>query len=186
MIGGGRIVGGASAAEGQFPYQISLRRYDSHSCGGSIYNKRWIVTAGHCVDGASPVGMTVVAGSTRLSTGGDSYNVEKIIVHPSFNPWELTSDIAVLKVTEDIQFNEYVQPIPLSTQYVGESESVASGWGTTSYPGSIPDRLQFIELITLTNNECAERHASTGIPIVDTEICTLTKRGEGMCHGDSG
>lgn len=45
----GRIVGGGDAESGQFPYQISLRNRNSHTCGGSILNEKWILTAAHCV-----------------------------------------------------------------------------------------------------------------------------------------
>lgn len=44
-----RIVGGTKAREGQFPHQISLRRRGSHTCGGSIISKDYVVTAAHCV-----------------------------------------------------------------------------------------------------------------------------------------
>lgn len=44
-----RIVGGADATTGQFPYQISLRLTNIHNCGGSIIDNQWILTAGHCV-----------------------------------------------------------------------------------------------------------------------------------------
>lgn len=46
---GGRIVGGHDAEPGQFPYQISLRNRNSHTCGGSIIDEKWILTAAHCV-----------------------------------------------------------------------------------------------------------------------------------------
>ncbi|KAK9758549.1 Trypsin [Popillia japonica] len=55
-----RIVGGQNATEGQFPYQISLRYYGSHNCGGSILNKHWALTAAHCVDGYSVSALSVV------------------------------------------------------------------------------------------------------------------------------
>lgn len=44
----GRIVGGVATSISSFPWQISLQRSGSHSCGGSIYNANIIVTAAHC------------------------------------------------------------------------------------------------------------------------------------------
>lgn len=45
----GRIAGGKEAKEGQFPYQVSVRRSNYHLCGGSIIDDRTILTAAHCV-----------------------------------------------------------------------------------------------------------------------------------------
>lgn len=44
-----RIVGGQNAKNNQFPYQISLRLNNFHTCGGSIISKNYIITAAHCV-----------------------------------------------------------------------------------------------------------------------------------------
>lgn len=44
-----RVVGGRDAPEGAHPYQVSLRRGNSHYCGGVILNNRWVITAAHCV-----------------------------------------------------------------------------------------------------------------------------------------
>lgn len=53
-----RVVGGVNAEIGQFPYQVSLQRSDgSHTCGGSILDENFILTAAHCVvvgNGAEP------------------------------------------------------------------------------------------------------------------------------------
>jgi len=52
-----RIVGGMRANISEFPWQVAIKRisyYGGHrymlaSCGGSIINNQWILTAAHCV-----------------------------------------------------------------------------------------------------------------------------------------
>lgn len=50
--GNTRIVGGQEASLGQFPYQVVVYVIDSDGnafiCGGSIIDRNWILTAGHC------------------------------------------------------------------------------------------------------------------------------------------
>ena len=47
---GGRIVGGQDADEGEYPWQVSWRRVEGdgayHSCGGSVLNEDFVLTAG--------------------------------------------------------------------------------------------------------------------------------------------
>jgi hypothetical protein len=53
-VSGERIVGGRTARDGQFPWQISINRFNSMQtsfCGGSIIDKNTILTAAHCVSG---------------------------------------------------------------------------------------------------------------------------------------
>ncbi|XP_050663910.1 chymotrypsin-2-like [Leptidea sinapis] len=182
-----RIVGGDDAPEGGIPYQVSLRSlFNSHFCGGSILNKRWILTAAHCTVGSSPLTITVVVGTNSLKKGGVQYSVEKIIVHKEYDSGLIMNDISILKVSEDIEFNEIVQPIELPEEDTDPgADLVLTGWGRLSYPGNLPDKLQMINLTSLSVKDCKNIYTFIS-PVFDSQICSLTKSGEGACHGDSG
>ena len=53
-----RIIGGGSAQKSQFPWIVHFKikewidesRYNSGRCGGSLINRRWVVTAAHCFE----------------------------------------------------------------------------------------------------------------------------------------
>uniref|UniRef100_A0A6P4ERY8 trypsin n=1 Tax=Drosophila rhopaloa TaxID=1041015 RepID=A0A6P4ERY8_DRORH len=67
----GRIVGGTATTITSFPWQISLQRSGSHSCGGSIYSANIIVTAAHClqsVSASSYVNVNIVSQSVCSSS----------------------------------------------------------------------------------------------------------------------
>ena len=51
-----RIVQGENATRGQFPYYVFLKinmPQGVAACGGSLISDEWVVTAGHCLHGAS-------------------------------------------------------------------------------------------------------------------------------------
>ena len=77
-------------------------------------DKRWIITAAHCVETEMPNEINVAAGTVGRS-GGDVYTLEKIVMHESYNESTLYADIALLRTSIDIVFNDVVQPISLAT-----------------------------------------------------------------------
>ncbi|XP_017772357.1 PREDICTED: chymotrypsin-1 [Nicrophorus vespilloides] len=182
---GWRIVGGHEAGEAQFPYQVSLRYGGSHTCGGSILDETTILCAAHCVDGRMPSMMTVVVGSHYLSEGGVSHQVKSFVVHEQYDSYRIQNDVSILKLDTPISFNTKVQAVKLPTSNIGgDADVILSGWGRTNYPGDIPDELQYIQLRTLTVETCQKLQSA--MDVIESEVCTLTKSGEGACHGDSG
>ena len=68
-IGPSAIVGGEGAPS-PIPWQVSLQIYDWHFCGATILNNITLLSAGHCLYQQSVDGLSIRAGSTEKSSGG--------------------------------------------------------------------------------------------------------------------
>ncbi|EDS35876.1 cationic trypsin [Culex quinquefasciatus] len=158
----GRVVGGSDAAEGQFPYQVSLRSAaGAHFCGGSIVNSRWILTAGHCAAGRTPVNTVVVVDTVTLDAGGVAHGTERIVVHPQYAEGNLANDIAVIRVAVPIVFSSRVGPVSLAAELLEEGAGATlSGWGQTAVTGLLSDHLQYASVDIITREECMNRHGA--------------------------
>lgn len=114
-----------------------------------------------------------------------------IIIHPDYDSFAISSDVSVVQTVDKMIFSSIVQPIRLGEEYSdGGLASIASGWGQTTNPGNSPDQLQYLQLDTLSRDDCREHHNSTGNHndqfIFESTLCTFTIEGEGICFGDSG
>lgn len=78
--------------------------------------------------------MTVVVGTNSLTRGGTGYHVEQLIPHTGYASFAgIVNDIALVRVTRDIVFNDRVQPIELPTQDMpAGTQLTLSGWGKLS------------------------------------------------------
>lgn len=175
-----KIVGGSVAKDGQYPYQASLRYRNRHFCGGSVLNERWILTAAHCLSSFNDTAITVVLGTNTLDKGGDDYQSEKIIGHPRYSSILIRNDIGLIKLNKNIVFGDKVKPIQLPSENFNKIDypAVLSGWGTTSYPGQVPNELYYIQLNVIDQKQCL----NVSFRVTNDNICTLNKRGEGACH----
>lgn len=62
--------------------------------------------------------MRILVGTNNLKSGGKYYAIDNVIEHEKYFDPPLAYDIAVVRVTESIEFSEKVQPIKLSTTEV--------------------------------------------------------------------
>lgn len=181
-LANGRIMGGSPASSGQFPYQVSLRNsFNSHFCGASIINSRWVLTAAHCTISSSPSNVKIVIGSHLLNSGGNTYDCAQIRNHPSYNSNNLSNDVAVLQTTSNIAFGPTAQAVPLINRDVQSGSLVVSGWGQLSGSGNIPNNLQYLNTNVMTRSDCSRR-----ISVNDDTVCGFVSSGKGICFGDSG
>nr|BAC29606.1 unnamed protein product [Mus musculus] len=184
-----RITGGSTAHKGEWPWQASLRVNGKHYCGASLIGERFLLTAAHCFQGTNnPKNLTVSFG-TRVTPAYMQHSVQEIIIHEDYVKGEHHDDVAVIKLTEKVSFNNDVHRVclPESTQIFPPGEGVVvTGWGSFSYNGKSPLLLQKASIKIIDTNTCNSEEAYGG-RIVDTMLCAGYLEGSiDACQGDSG
>ncbi|KAH8358204.1 hypothetical protein KR084_008055, partial [Drosophila pseudotakahashii] len=183
----GRIVGGTATTISSFPWQISLQRSGSHSCGGSIYSSNIIVTAAHCLQSVSASSLQVRAGSSYWSSGGVVSAVSAFRNHEGYNANTMVNDIAIIKLSSSLGLSSTIKTIGLASSNPSNGASASvSGWGTqSSGSSSIPSQLQYVNVNIVSQSVCASSAYSYGSQIRSTMICAAAS-GKDACQGDSG
>lgn len=184
----GRIVGGKQVKIESFPYQVSLRHFGLHACGGSIISSNYVLTAAHCVEGFKFF-YRIQAGSSHKLIGGTLHNVKRIIQHSGYLMTKQgvpVNDIALIQVREPFKFDKTHAAIPL---YEGVSETginaTISGWGTTNSERS-PNYLQAVDVPIISRNKCKEAYRNLTV-LPEGQICAaVPEGGKDSCQGDSG
>ncbi|XP_059500005.1 chymotrypsin-like elastase family member 2A, partial [Stegostoma tigrinum] len=121
----GRVYGGESAEERQWPWQVRLviQIQPSAALGaGSLVSPTWVLTAAHNMFDADRIvnasAITASLGSTK-GHGGELRKVSEIHVHPLYSNEEATQnenfayDIALVKLVKPVTFNSRIAPVCL-------------------------------------------------------------------------
>ncbi|KAF5278801.1 hypothetical protein FQR65_LT03488 [Abscondita terminalis] len=182
-----RVFGGTEAEDAEFPYQVSLKFLQKYICGGSIINEKTVLTAAHCFLGVDK--LTVTAGTNTIAGGGEQYESERLIGHDKYSTLSKLNDIGLVILDRCLLFGRRVQPIRLEHNYVNPGGYCSvSGWGETE--NGMAQNLQKIVLKTIGEDDCnirfIEAGCKTGCNVNEKHVCTLGKKGQGLCRGDSG
>ncbi|XP_057365453.2 serine protease 30-like [Daphnia carinata] len=201
-----KIVNGVDAAEGEFPWMVSLVGLRGERfCGGALIHKKWVLTAAHCITkeatqfhvGVAGLNMKARDGTATSRKGIRLLRVNRIVNHPTYDPVKskVADDIALIQLDQEAEWNDMVQPTclpnPDKDSYTGMVATVA-GWGLTNEiknGGQRPNTLQKVDLPIIENKVCQEwyKEEKKSLTIVDTSMCAgFEKGGKDSCQGDSG
>jgi len=184
----GFIIGGEEAVANRYPWMAALFWDGMWRCGSALVSDEWLVTAAHCVD-VSGGELSVMLGSHDLTANNEPHrkeiSISQAIMHPSYNFPH--NDIAVMKLSEKVEFNDNIRPICLPNKreqkeaFFG-TDTIAIGWGQADNGNGV-EGLRQVDLTTITEEEQVP-YCDGGYPSV---LCVNTQRGSvGVCFGDSG
>jgi secreted trypsin-like serine protease len=158
------------------------------SCGATLIDKDYVITAAHCIGTKNASDITLTAGSHNLESimeidERQRRTVETIHVHPQFDSVSMLNDIAVLRVSTSFTFNTYVQPacLPGGEPEPGD-EVVIIGWGAEIEDGPTKAILKqaYTEVVDHCDSWWAQADSSKQICVADAFD------GNKPCPGDSG
>ncbi|KFB44071.1 serine protease 14 [Anopheles sinensis] len=213
-----RIFGGQPTDIEEFPwavlieYQKPRNQYGYH-CGGSLINKRYVLTAAHCVTSLSHGWKVhrVRLGEWDLSTNPDCINheydgeiskscnhppidmdIEQIVVHNGYtHAKNYHNDIALIRMAWDVTYSLSVLPtcLPLSERIINtnheDTATIAVGWGRTETGHASQVKMK-VDLIVQSLEECKLLYKRLNASLVDTQMCVGGMDGRDTCTGDSG
>ena len=144
-----------------------------NNCAASILSKNILMTAAHCLKTHESkrkvlLGQSVLDSETFEITR-QLLNIARVEQHPKYNNETAYFDIGLIYTSEEIEFNEAVQPICLPTRPSQNPDNldgnlaILAGWGQESVNGNRKkSTLRRIPLAIFSQEQCHHKYDLRG------------------------
>ena len=190
-----KIIGGKVVTDHKYSFMTALLfkdgdLWEDQMCGASIIDEDTILTAAHCVESMDADELEVAVGRISLDSekeGGQRIYVKEIIIHQDYDNMSFENDIALLKLEEDVVFNENVAPIEFRKASLNNRRVTVIGWGNISQDSrEFPKDLMEVDVVVINRFLCNLPGWLNG-QVKPSMFCAGNSfGGQDSCQGDSG
>ncbi|KAG5875931.1 Serine protease gd, partial [Gonioctena quinquepunctata] len=198
------IINGNEVPRGAYPWLAAIFGVRptglNYMCSASLISDRHVVTAAHCVKKdhkmLRPSELLIIIGKLNIqkwvpAEGEIMIETESIHIHPDYKDFTSDADVAVLTLSEKIQFTNFIRPLCLwgenseLEKIVGRQGTVV-GWGKDENGILMTAEPKQTQLPIVGQETCLRSSYQFQYITSNRTFCAGFRNGSGPCNGDSG
>jgi len=170
------IAGGKDAIPYSWPWQVAVHYPANYTpgypvtnegyFGASLISNQWIMTSALNLEVYPHANYTAKLGVLNKNkdneVGEQIITVAEVHVHPKFDEFSLTYDIALLKLSRPVQYTDHISPIclPSKDEVVPDAGTTVflAGWGSVNRDGGDTDTLRQVNIPIVSEEKCKQKN----------------------------
>lgn len=202
IVGGTEVkldTSGTSFENGWSAVAALMDNRQSHFCGASLIDNKWLLTAAHCLYRYGYIDTSLEISALFEQTDADNASLNKSlsrkvinsIIHPDYDYRSDENDVALLELEQPV---DSIAPIKIPGKFydtpIVEDGTLATvlGWGFTK--DKVDDKntlFRSVQIPVVKVETCKNNYAKRGYNISLNMLCAgYNEGGKDACTGDSG